>query len=136
MLAVYGDFLYLRPRNADVEYAVPINGPIETSATPLQEGSTATVNPQFDYGFRFGFARAFDQCSTISASYTHYENTADDSIAVDPPFVIRSMVVIRPPWTRMRIGTQPAPTRPSTSIWWTSTIGTSSCATTATPSTT
>ena len=90
---VYGDFLYLRPRNADVEYAVPINGPIETSATPLQEGSTATVNPQFDYGFRFGFARAFDQCSTISASYTHYENTADDSIAVDPPFVIRSMVV-------------------------------------------
>ena len=33
---VYGDFLYLRPRNADVEYAVPMNGPISTALRPFR----------------------------------------------------------------------------------------------------
>jgi hypothetical protein len=90
---LFGDFLYLRPRNAGLEYAVPMNGPVQAGQVPLQEGRTAELNPQFEPGFRVGIARAFDECSTISVAYAHYENSSSDAIAVNPPFVIRSMVV-------------------------------------------
>jgi len=90
---VFGEFLYLRPRNAGLEYAVPINGPVEEGAVPLQAGRTAALNPQFEPGFRVGLARAFDECSTVSATYARYENRVHDAIAVNPPFVIRSMVM-------------------------------------------
>lgn len=89
----FGDYLYLRPRNAGVEYAVPINGPISAGQIPIQEGRTAAVNPQFDSGFRVGVGTAFDQCSMISATYTRYENRVHDNISTDAPLVIRSMVM-------------------------------------------
>ncbi len=88
----YAEFLYLRPRNAGLEYAVPIDGSIAQGAVPLQVGRTGTVDPQFEPGFRVGFSTQFDGCSSVGASYTHYENGTDDSISVDPPYVIRSMV--------------------------------------------
>jgi hypothetical protein len=90
---VFGEFLYLRPRNAGVEYAVPFHGPISTSVIPLQEGRTAALNPEFEPGFRVGFGRMLDPCTTISASYTHYENDTDDSITTTAPLVIRSLVM-------------------------------------------
>jgi Legionella pneumophila major outer membrane protein precursor len=89
----FGDLLYLRPRNDGQEYAVPINGPISTGAIAIQEGRTASLNPQFEPGFRVGGGFDFDCCSNISASFTHYENSVDDAISVNPPFVIRSMVM-------------------------------------------
>jgi hypothetical protein len=89
---IFADYLYLRPRNAGLEYAVPMGGPIQTGAVPLQEGRTASLNPQFESGFRVGFGTAFDQCSTISATYTYYDNEVADAIDVNRPFVIRSMV--------------------------------------------
>jgi hypothetical protein len=92
-LQVYGELLYLRPRNDGLEYAVPINGPIESGVVPIQVGRTASLNPQFEPGFRIGGGFNFDCCSNISATFTHYENSADDSISVDSPFVIRSMVM-------------------------------------------
>jgi hypothetical protein len=92
-LQLYGDFLYLRPRNAGLEYAVPINGPIGAGAVPLQEGHTASLNPQFEPGFRVGGAVEFDNWSTIGASFTHYENSVDDAITINAPFVIHSMVM-------------------------------------------
>ena len=36
----------------------------------------------------------FDCSSTISASFTHYENGANDAISTNAPFVLRSMVII------------------------------------------
>ena len=92
-MQVYGELLYLRPRNDGLEYAVPINGPIESGAVPIQVGRTASLNPQFEPGFRVGASMDFGCCSTLSATFTHYENSVDDSISVDAPFVIRSMVM-------------------------------------------
>ena len=94
-LQFYGEFLYLRPRNAGVEYAVPINGPIGPApgVVPLQMGHTAALDPQFEPGFRIGGDVAFDNCSSIEASFTHYENTTDDAITTTAPLVIRSMVM-------------------------------------------
>jgi hypothetical protein len=89
----YGDFLYLRPRNAGVEYAVPINGPISSGSVPLQVGPTAVVDPEFAAGFRVGIGKSLSECSSISADYTYYRNSADDSISIgDPPYPLRSMV--------------------------------------------
>jgi hypothetical protein len=91
---IYGDFLYLRPRNAGLEYAVPMNGPISPGQVPIQEGRTASLNPEFEPGFRVGIGTKFNECSTISASYTRYENSTSDSLAIEnPPYVIRSMVM-------------------------------------------
>jgi hypothetical protein len=90
---IFGEYLYLRPLNADIEYAVPINGPISAGQVPLQEGRTATLNPTFSSGYRVGGGIDLDRCTSISATYTHYENRVDDAITTNPPLVLRSMVV-------------------------------------------
>jgi hypothetical protein len=89
----FGEFLYLRPRNANLEYAVPIDGPIAPGQVPIQVGPTAALNPQFEPGFRVGLATALDNCSSIGVTYTRYENTEDDSItSAQTPYVLYSMV--------------------------------------------
>jgi hypothetical protein len=92
-LQLYGDLLFLRPRNAGLEYAVPINGPIAPGLVPIQAGRTAALNPDFEPGFRVGGALGFTESSTIGFSFTHYEDSVDDAIATGAPFVIRSMVM-------------------------------------------
>jgi hypothetical protein len=87
------DTLYLRPGNTGVEYAVPFHGPIQTGAVPLQVGRTAMVDPDYQLGLRVGASRSLDNCSSISATYMYYRNSADDAITVDVPFVLRSMVM-------------------------------------------
>ncbi len=90
---VYAEYLYLRPLNAGVEYAVPFNGPISFGTVPLQEGRTAAVNPEFASGFRAGGALWFDDCTAIAATFSHYENNSYDAISVNPPLVLRAMVI-------------------------------------------
>ena len=51
-LFFFGEYLYLRPLNAGVEYAVPINGPIAQGEVPIQMGPTASVGSRFPPGFR------------------------------------------------------------------------------------
>ncbi len=93
-LVIYGDYLYLRPRNAGVEYAVPINSSISPpGSVPIQVGRTATLNPQFESGFRVGGAIGFDHCTTIGVGFTHYENNVNDAITTSAPYVIRAMVL-------------------------------------------
>ena len=47
---VFGEFLYLRPRNAEVAYAMPVDSLI----TGTQIGPTAIVDPGYHPGFRVG----------------------------------------------------------------------------------
>jgi hypothetical protein len=92
-LQFFGDFLYLRPRNTGLEYAVPVNL-LTPTRVPIQVGRTAALNPQFESGFRVGGGMEFDCNSTISATFTHYENGANDAIANDnPSFTLHSMVM-------------------------------------------
>lgn len=89
----FGEYLMLRPRNDAVEYAVPINGPIAAGAVPLQIGPTAVVDPQFQSGFRVGFERILNQCSSVSLSYTYYRNEVNNGpVGANTPFVLRPMV--------------------------------------------
>ena len=91
---VYGDFLYLRPRSAEVVYAVPFDGPVTPQpAVPIQMGRVALVDPDYDPGFRVGFERVLNECASLGASYTQLDTSSSDSITVDAPLVLRSMVI-------------------------------------------
>lgn len=89
----FGDFLYLRPRNAEVTYAVPFDGPVAPGDVPIQVGQIGIVDPGYEPAFRVGFDRAISDCASLGATYTQLDSTISDSISVDAPIVIRSMVI-------------------------------------------
>ncbi|MHC4399104.1 MAG: Lpg1974 family pore-forming outer membrane protein [Planctomycetota bacterium] len=91
--SVFGEFLYLRPRNAEVVYAVPINGAvIPPPGAPIQIGPTAIVDPDFQPGFRAGVSHRLGPCSRIEAAYTLFESSTSSSTSILPPNVMHSMV--------------------------------------------
>jgi len=90
---VFGELMYLRPRKAGVAYAVPVNGAIVPPPTPpIQVGPTALVDPTYEPGFRLGFGRALNDCSTLMATWSHYESHTTDAITATAPIVLRSLV--------------------------------------------
>jgi hypothetical protein len=90
---IFGGAIYLQPRNAGIEYAVPINGPIVPGVTPLQMGATEIVAPDRKLGFYFGATKALDECCGISVEYSYYANIATDSVSVNAPLGLQSMVM-------------------------------------------
>ena len=89
----FGAALCLHPRNAGVEYALPINGPIATGNVPLQMGTIGIVDPDYKVGFLVGATKALDKCSSLSFTYAYYANIATDSIGTNAPLVLQSMVM-------------------------------------------
>lgn len=91
---VFAEFLYLRPRNAEIAFAVPIDGPIVPPpvANPLQVGPVAIVDPDYQPGFRVGFGCGLDECSDLAVTYTHFESSTSAFTSIAAPDVIRSMV--------------------------------------------
>lgn len=84
------DFLYLRPRNADVAYALPRNGVNPATAVPY--GGVATANPNFGPGFRIGGIWAIDRCSSFRFAYTYFQSIANGSVFANPPLTVHSLV--------------------------------------------
>ena len=93
-VSVYGGLLYLRPRNADVAYAVPTNGPIvgPPANNPIEIGRVGVVDPDFDTSFFAGMSYALSACSSLDLRFTSFESTTSDSTGIDPPNVVRSLV--------------------------------------------
>ena len=90
---VFGDFLYLRARDAEVAYAVPINGAvIPPPNTPIQIGPTAVADFDYEPAYRAGFSGALGDCGRIGATYTFFETQTTDSTNIAPPNVIHSLV--------------------------------------------
>jgi len=92
--SIFADYLYLRPRDAEVAYAVPIDGPITgpPANNPIQVGRVATVDPNFQGAYRAGFNVNVDCASSVEASFTRYENETTDEIFTSAPDVLRSLV--------------------------------------------
>jgi len=89
----FGEALYLRPRDAEVAYAVPFNGPAaQPPAVPIQIGPLGMVDPDYDVGFRVGYETVFNDCTSIGVTYTRFETDTRSAIATQAPFVVRSMV--------------------------------------------
>ncbi|GAB6185262.1 Lpg1974 family pore-forming outer membrane protein [Thermopirellula anaerolimosa] len=89
---VWGEVLYLKPSDADVPWAVPIDGAITGGSVPVQVGRVANADIDYNMGFRFGVGRALDECSSVGASYTFFESHTDDAIETEAPLVLRSLV--------------------------------------------
>lgn len=88
----FGEYLLLRARNAEVPYAVPINGAIIDPDHPVQFGPVAIVDPDYSSGLRVGGSWALDQCTSIVGTYTFFESHTSNAVSVDAPLVLSSLV--------------------------------------------
>lgn len=89
---VWGEYLYLRPSDADVPWAVAIDGAIQEGNVPVQVGRIANADIDYDSGFRVGVGRVIDECSSAGVSYTFFESHSNDSLSTGTPLVLRSLV--------------------------------------------
>lgn len=92
----YGEFLYLRARDAEVAYAVPFNGPVVPPANNprIQVGSVGVLDMDFQPSFRVGLNKHIDDCTRISVEYMMYESgTTDQTLrGGNPAYVVHSLV--------------------------------------------
>ena len=74
----FGEFTYLRPRDAGVAYAVPIDGPIEETPAnyPIQVGSVGVVDPDYQPGFRVGIGLVLGDSRMVVGRYWQLEPAA------------------------------------------------------------
>lgn len=90
---LFGELMYLRPRDVEVAYAVPVDGPVAAvNGNGIQIGPTALVDPDYSAGFRVGFAYALDCESSLAGTYWNLRTNTTDDISIDAPDVIRSLV--------------------------------------------
>lgn len=91
-LNVFGEFLYLRARDAEVVYASEIDGPILAGAPGLQAGPLGIVDQDYQPGFRFGVGFTLDNCNQVQVTYSQLDSTSENEIAATGTNVIRSLV--------------------------------------------
>lgn len=91
----FGDFLLLRPANADVAFGIPVATPIGGSGQPAL-GPTLVADSEYEPGFRVGFARALDESATLGVTYWHLEVDQITNVAVDPGSLTIFPLVIHP----------------------------------------
>ncbi len=77
-IRVFGDYLCLRARDAEVPYAVQANSAV---GAPVQTSRIAILDPDFSSGVRLGFGVGLDECSELALSYTYYDVSTSDSIS-------------------------------------------------------
>ena len=85
----FGDFLYLRARSAEITYGMGT----ESLVDPLPLGRLGVVDADYEPAYRFGLARALDECSSIGVSYTHFESESLDELHVTDPQRIFPLVL-------------------------------------------
>ena len=90
---VFYEVMVLRPRDAEVAYAVPIDGAIVPGITPVQVGRIGVADPDYTPGWRLGGTWAFNECSSLVFTYSRFESSTNDSVSTTAPNVIRSTVL-------------------------------------------
>jgi len=90
---LFGEFLFIRPRNAEVAYALPIDAPVAPIlGNEVPVGPAAVVDFGYEPAFRVGFNLRLREDSSIGAQYTNFRGTASDGVTVIAPIVLRSLV--------------------------------------------
>ena len=90
---VFGELLFLRARDAEVAYGVPVDGPIVPGVPGVQVGRIGVADPDYAGGFRLGATWACDECSSVVFTWSQFETSTNDAIATTAPDVIRSLVL-------------------------------------------
>ncbi len=90
---IWGGGILLRPRNAEVAYAVPIDGPISPQlGNGVQNGRTGVIDPDHETGFRFGVSISKGNCVGLMSQWTRLQTHTTDVIKAAAPDVLRSLV--------------------------------------------
>lgn len=79
---VFGELLYLRARDAEISYGVESNSQNVPPTPQVQVQPVGVVDYEYQPGFRFGFGYALDPCSEITATFSMFENSAQDQISL------------------------------------------------------
>ena len=90
-LGVFGEFLYLHPRGADVSYAVPQDGTGGIGTVPT--GEVAVANIGYTPAFRGGAFFTIGDDALIELTYTRFESDATSSITSTAPIVINPLTL-------------------------------------------
>lgn len=88
----FGDFLYTRPRNAEVAYALPIDG-VAPIGDEVPIGPVALVDQEYEPGFRAGAVVRLTDGASIRGQYTFFRFENSDSVSVTAPNTLRSLVI-------------------------------------------
>jgi hypothetical protein len=96
----FGEYLYLRPRGFQVDYAVELNvspPPAGDFGEPLIVGPMQQVDPTSSSGFRAGFGGYFSPCERLEVTYTDFDSDDADSFeslpSGDPTSRLQALVV-------------------------------------------
>lgn len=92
-MEVFGEFLHLRPRDAEVAYAVEVDGPVTpVLGNGIQVGRTAVVDIGRQAAFRVGLGTVNTACGRVIGQWTHFDSSESDSVTRTAPNIIRSLV--------------------------------------------
>jgi hypothetical protein len=91
----FGEFLYLRARDSEVAWAVPIDGATDTDPLvrpPVQVGRVGVADLDSQPGYRVGFGRFINEASSIGFTYTEWQGNTHDLLGATAPNVLRPLV--------------------------------------------
>ncbi len=88
---LFGEFLYLQARNADVPFAVPQDGIVLPGSSPV--GAAGVADPGFSPGFRAGAYFAMGPDARVIGTYTWFSSSTDTTVNVGAPNVINPLVL-------------------------------------------
>ena len=88
------EWLYMRTRNTDVAYAVPVDGPAAAGGGGVQVGPVAVIGQDYESqdGYRIGGSLLLNDGAQIGGSYTTFENIMTDQVFTQAPDVLRSLL--------------------------------------------
>jgi hypothetical protein len=78
--------LYLRARDSEVAFALPVNG-----AIPI--GPVGVLDQDYSTGFRAGFSHCLDECTSLVATYSHFESSTFNFIDTNPTPALRGLLL-------------------------------------------
>lgn len=87
----FGDFLFVRPRNAEVSYALPIDG-VVALGDEVPVGPVSVVDQQYEPAFRAGVILRITDGASIRGQYTYFRSENSDAVTINAPNVLRSLV--------------------------------------------
>lgn len=90
--ALFGDFTYLRPRNAEVAYALPIEGTVALG-DEVPVGPVGLVDQEYEPGFRVGGIWCLTDGASIRGQYSYFRSETSDNVTIVAPNVLRSLVM-------------------------------------------
>ncbi len=91
----FAEFLYLRARDAEVAWAVPIDGATDADPLvrpPVQVGRVGVADLDSQPGYRIGFGRILNEASAIGFTYTEWQGNTHDALSATAPNVLRPLV--------------------------------------------